>query len=625
MRRPSRSLVASLFAIAALGASTARAAVVQLHRVTVDVDAHGVVHERVSWQVRIDGAKDLERWSPFPIPLDENRKLVNLEASAQPPQGKPIEVDRKRRDRTGVTGESILHASQEAELVDFAGAPDGSVLRLDYEIEERPWFPSGLLELGGEDPVVALDVEVHAPGLRARLTEKPDGLVMEQSADRVHVRGGLPSLPALEGATELRGPVLRWAWAGTPAGVATPAGSDWRAIGAWYRDLVGSVPQRQPAVTQLAEQLTAGTSGKRQAIEKLVAFVRDQVRYVAVEVGIGGFRPSAPADTLARRWGDCKDKALLLVDLLAAAGVDARLALVRGSTAGMVDPDFAAPDEFNHVIVAVPANALEVPAGAPVAGGRLFVDATQIGGGDVGWLSPFVAGQRALLVDPQGGELVTLPLLPQAERQSLVVDVAVASDGAASGGVTLELHGEDAFRLAHARGGERNAAVLAAGRQRLAELLPAALLDDVKVWTSEQGPPTARVTSVLRLPGVFGGTTAEPALLLPGATAMPALRLLDDRKEPLVLRPAAIDAEWTLKLPWASCALDGDAASPPKVDGPLGSFAQQASLSAGTLRVVRHAELRARVAATSELPALTELTAAEHRALLRRVRLRCAG
>ena len=625
MRRHSRWLAASWLLAAAGCAAAAGAAVVQSHRVDIDVDPRGTVHERVSWQVRIDSARDLERWSPFVIPLDENRRLVRVAASIQPPSGETIAIGRKRRDRTGVTGESVLHASQEAELLDFAGAPDGSVLHVDYEVEERPWFPSGVLELGGEDAVSGLDVEIRAPGLRVRLTQRSEGLTLEQGEGHVHLQGSVAALPPLERAPAARGPVLRYAWSGTPAGVGATAGTDWRAIGAWYRDLVAAVPQHQPAVVQLAQQLTAGATDRRQAIETLVGFVRDQVRYVAVEVGLGGYVPSAPAETLARRWGDCKDKALLLTNLLGAIGVDARVALVRGSLESTVDPDFAAPDAFNHVIVAVSASALAVPAEAPVAAGWLFVDATQTGGGDVTWLSPFVAGQHALLVGPEGGELVTLPIDPRAEREALVVDLTVARDGSAAGSVTLELHGEEADRLAHARGGERTAAVFTEGHRRLAEVLPGALLDDLEVSTARQGPPLARVTSKVRLPGILSGTDAEPFLRLPGPTAMPPLRLVEGRSEPLVLRANAVDAEWRLQLPWPDCTLQGDTANPPPAEGVLGSFRQQASLDGGTLRVVRHAELRARLATTADLPALGELAATEHRALLRRVRLRCGG
>jgi len=101
------------------------------------------------------------------------------------------------------------------------------------------------------------------------------------------------------------------------------------------------------------------------------------VRYVAVEVGIGGYRPAPPLDVMTRRWGDCKDKSVLLVDLLNAAGIEAYPVVHPSGPQGRVDPEFPAVDGFNHFIVAVSTAGLEVTPDDPVAGDFLFIDATE--------------------------------------------------------------------------------------------------------------------------------------------------------------------------------------------------------------------------------------------------------
>src|SRR2546425_8998451 len=45
--------------------------------------------------------------------------------------------------------------------------------------------------------------------------------------------------------------------------------------------------------------------------------VRDRVRYVAVELGLAGYQPRPSGETLAKLYGDCKDKATLLQSALA--------------------------------------------------------------------------------------------------------------------------------------------------------------------------------------------------------------------------------------------------------------------------------------------------------------------
>lgn len=86
-------------------------------------------------------------------------------------------------------------------------------------------------------------------------------------------------------------------------------------------------------------------------ILKLIRFVQDEIRYLGFEAGIGAYKPNSPSTVLNRRYGDCKDKSLLLSSLLQNAGVTAHPILV--STQASVDMDELPPSHylFNHCIV----------------------------------------------------------------------------------------------------------------------------------------------------------------------------------------------------------------------------------------------------------------------------------
>ncbi len=108
--------------------------------------------------------------------------------------------------------------------------------------------------------------------------------------------------------------MLRYAW-GDPA--------SWEGVGRWVTGLLAQVPRHAEPVRRKAREIMAGLPGRRERLEALADFARRQVRYVAVEVGIGGYRPAPPQQVMERLWGDCKDKAFLLVDLLHEAGIEA--------------------------------------------------------------------------------------------------------------------------------------------------------------------------------------------------------------------------------------------------------------------------------------------------------------
>ena len=58
--------------------------------------------------------------------------------------------------------------------------------------------------------------------------------------------------------------------------------------------------------------------------ENTYAWVQRNIRYLAYEAGISAHQPALPAETIRKRYGDCKAMSLLLKTLLRAQGFDAR-------------------------------------------------------------------------------------------------------------------------------------------------------------------------------------------------------------------------------------------------------------------------------------------------------------
>ncbi|HSC38339.1 MAG TPA: DUF3857 domain-containing protein, partial [Chitinophagaceae bacterium] len=94
-------------------------------------------------------------------------------------------------------------------------------------------------------------------------------------------------------------------------------------------------------------------------------FVQDQVRYLGLEIGTYTHQPHTPADVYQHRFGDCKDKALLLATILRQENINAYVALVNTSTRQALKDAAPSAQEFNHAIVAIERSQ-----------GYLFVDAT---------------------------------------------------------------------------------------------------------------------------------------------------------------------------------------------------------------------------------------------------------
>jgi hypothetical protein len=408
------------------------------------------------------------------------------------------------------------------------------------------------------------------------------------------------------------------------------------------------VPRERAEVRQAARQLLAAPAGtlvaaaaapepaaaaaRRARLERILDFVRREVRYVAVEVGVGGFRPAPPHETLARRWGDCKAKVTLLLDMLEEAGIEAYPALVLADRDGRIDPRFPAPGWFNHMIAALPVDGLAVDADDPVAGGYLFVDPTQERGG-AGWLHPVDQDQMALVLRGDRTVLVATPLRPRLEAFHLTVDLEVRPDGSAAGKLRLELRGGAAAAETEELAGERPDHTATRTHRLITAWLPGAGVSGVH-WTSLRagGVPEVTLTAAVTLPSLVAPGEALPAadaggsaagggsrwLALAGPKITPAPGLLRDRSAPVVVRPGVEQVTWHLTLPDGWCAAPDAGAD---LDNAAGSFHQSIACAGRLLTVERRSELRVRWIEPAQFPAVAAVSLAEHRAAARRLRL----
>lgn len=128
--------------------------------------------------------------------------------------------------------------------------------------------------------------------------------------------------------------------------------STWGQIGQWYANLVRDRYTVTRTVAHTVDSLVAAASTRDDSIRAVEQWVAGKIRYVSIDLGIGGYRPRMPDSVIATGFGDCKDKATLFVTALAHLGITAYPVLL-DATAGVVDPALPSIAQFNHEIAAV--------------------------------------------------------------------------------------------------------------------------------------------------------------------------------------------------------------------------------------------------------------------------------
>ena len=617
-------LDARLFAVAAILAATlaqSAAAAVRERFVHLVVREDGALVQRTRLEVAIEHRQDVESWSTYRVYLDQNRELTRLEAYSTAPDGHRVEVGEEDRDTLEYSGEGVLYTSRYYRLLRLRDLEPGSTVHIDQEVVFRPYYPASKILLTGDAPIERLEARVEVRGEAARrgwrynLSGDRSGLEIEEIPGGVVVRGhhpgsgDAPPVLAPDGAGR---PVLRFGWAHDGWGEE----ASWADVGRWYAALAGSSRSPDPALAD------AAATAPRDKLFALARMVEQEVRYVAVLIGVEGYRPSPPSEVLERRWGDCKDKSLLLVDLLAEAGIPAWPVLARAGAAGRVDPDFPSPEQFNHVLVAAAADAVGAQPGDVVVeaadGERyLLLDPTQHGG--IGrWLHPALQDQLVLIVRPERYPLAVTPLDPAGEARRLDVRVTIDPAGDAHGEADLTLRGE--FADSFLRRSTQAEARHTDGRRLLQGLLPGALLGAVAAREGE-AYPTLHIHAELDIPGLARGAPDRPTLLLPGMRIAPEPHLLDGRELEIIVPARSAQVVWEFELPAAWC--------PPepfdeRLENPLGRFISTLHREDdGRWIAAREALLSRRRIGPESFAALRELAEAEHRGYRRRIRLAC--
>jgi hypothetical protein len=185
-------------------------------------------------------------------------------------------------------------------------------------------------------------------------------------------------------------------------------------------------------------------------IAKVADFMQQKIRYVGIEIGIGNLQPHSAEDVFKNRYGDCKDKATLMISMLDALGIRATWVGV-DTHRGFISPK--TPSILgNHMIMAI-----EIPKG--YENPRLQAVVTSHSGKrylifdptnpyvPIGELPEYLQGGFAMLVAGPDSQVIELPVLkPDLDVTDRTAKFALADDGTLKGDVTITRLGPSSWR-----------------------------------------------------------------------------------------------------------------------------------------------------------------------------------
>ena len=205
----------------------------------------------------------------------------------------------------------------------------------------------------------------------------------------------------------------------------------WRALGKWYWGLINDQFELDDETRKLARDLAKGKASELEKVKAVYGWVVKNTRYVALEFGIYGYKPRRSVQTIARGWGDCKDKATVIVSLLAELGIESTPVLLRSQMRGGFPSRIPSLEPFDHVIVYVPSLDLYLDGTAEYTGSMELPEMDQ--------------GALGLLINRGDAQLVQLPLTSKEPNViARTIEAQLRRDGSAALVVSYDVRGSSA-------------------------------------------------------------------------------------------------------------------------------------------------------------------------------------
>jgi transglutaminase-like putative cysteine protease len=214
--------------------------------------------------------------------------------------------------------------------------------------------------------------------------------------------------------------------------------SSWADFGAWYSQLTINSRDPSPSLQQKVQELAPASMPVLERVKALTRFAQQDIRYAAIEIGIGGYQPHPASQILSSRYGDCKDKATILSAMLAQIGVKSYYILIH-TDRGIYTEKTPPMNGFNHAILAIQLPSASFSEAMPALyqhkqlGNLLIFDPTSTVV-PFGQIPYYEQDNYGLLVHEQEGELIHLPLSKaELNRITRTGKLALLPDGSMKG------------------------------------------------------------------------------------------------------------------------------------------------------------------------------------------------
>ncbi|HLF62123.1 MAG TPA: DUF3857 domain-containing protein [Saprospiraceae bacterium] len=189
---------------------------------------------------------------------------------------------------------------------------------------------------------------------------------------------------------------------------------NWKGFGKFIYDLNLDREKLSPQMAFHVHQMILETNDDFAKIQVLYDYLKSTMRYVSVQLGIGGWQAYDAAYVERNKYGDCKALSYFMKGMLAEAGIEAYPALVPAGRPSFFIDEFVTPGSFNHMMLYVPEH-------------DLWLECTS-NMNPTGYISDVTSDRDVLLITPEGGVKARTPSRALDQSSILTMDSLFVQD-----------------------------------------------------------------------------------------------------------------------------------------------------------------------------------------------------
>jgi cellulose synthase operon protein C len=340
-----------------LGSFGGQQGVVLVDNTAVKVEPNGLSTRYVQRVIQVLQPGAVQQMQAWPISFDPDREEVRvIEASILKPDGRRVHAETMVTDALSDPQYRLYYRNRNL-VLSFPSLASGDRIWIEYKMSAvgeqndygryfGDWVPfAGMLPILLKQYTLVMPEDFPLFMQAKGLDVKP--IVMTVQGRKVYrwVSRDIPHLqrePEMPGFSEVA-PYLQLS-----------TFEDWDALGRWYAKFIADQWELTPEMKAKVAEITTGCTTVEDRVRAIHRWVVQQTHYVGLEFGVHGFRPYKVKQIYERRFGDCKDKAILMAAMFKAAGVDACMVLTRTRDNGEILSSPATMSIFNHAICYVP-------------------------------------------------------------------------------------------------------------------------------------------------------------------------------------------------------------------------------------------------------------------------------